>query len=128
MLAWKDYKKTAKERGALALELYIVESVPSGPDADIPTHLPAHLAYQKDLESRGILVFAGPVSDVTGQLMSGIGMMVYRADSLDEAKAIASKDPMHTSGTKTFSVRAWLVNEGALSLDITLSDQRIEFK
>ena len=33
MVAWNDYKSQAKERGALALELYVVHTTPTDPDA-----------------------------------------------------------------------------------------------
>jgi len=68
---------------------------------------------------------AGPLSDETGELMEGVGMIVYRAESLAAAKALAEADPMHKSGTRNFTIRRWLVNEGSFQLDIKLSAQRV---
>ena len=73
MVAWNDYKAIAKDRGALALELYIVESTPQRAPDDVKQCLPAHLEYQRELEQRGILVLAGPLSDPTGESMEGAG-------------------------------------------------------
>lgn len=121
MVAWNDYKAIAAERGALALELYVVETTPiSAPEA-VKQNLAAHLDYQRELELRGVLVLAGPLSDASGESMEGAGMIVYRAGSMDEARALADGDPMHKSGARGYTLRKWLVNEGNLSLNIGLS-------
>lgn len=77
--------------------------------------LPAHLAYQAELENAGVLALAGPLSDTSGELMEGEGLIIYRAASLADACNLAEKDPMHLSGARSFTVRAWLVNEGILA-------------
>lgn len=124
MVAWEEYKQIAAGRGALALELFIVESSPAGnPDA-VKASLPEHLSYQQKLEEGGTLVLAGPLSDVSGQKMQGAGMIVYRAKSMEEARTIAENDPMHKSGARTFTLRKWLVNEGGLSVSVGLSTNR----
>jgi uncharacterized protein YciI len=121
MVAWNDYKQEAKERGALALELYVVNSVPAGTPDAVKNNLPDHLAYQRTLEIEGILVMAGPVSDETGQEMQGAGQIIYRASSLDEARALADGDPMHIAGAREYTLRKWLVNEGSLNISIGVS-------
>lgn len=121
MVAWNDYKEMARERGALALELYVVTSTPAGDPEAVKAALPDHLAYQKQMEERGALVMAGPVSDETGTEMIGAGMILYRAASMDEARAIAEADPMHGTGARAFTLRKWLVNEGCLNMTLGLS-------
>ena len=69
---------------------------------------------------------AGPLSDLTGEQMEGIGMIIYRAESLEAATAIADGDPMHLSGTREYTIRRWLVNEGSFQLDIKLSAQSVK--
>jgi len=128
MLSWKTYKSLAKERGALALELYIVESTGSGDSEAIRDTLPAHLEYQRQLERSGKLVFAGPVSDLSGEKMQGNGMIIYRADSLEHARELADADPMHSTGARSYTLRRWLINEGSLSLNVTLSQQRVDLR
>ena len=121
MVAWTDYKEMAKSRGALALELYVVESTPQKSPADVKDSLLAHLDYQRDLEMRGILVLAGPMSDPTGEIMVGAGLIIYRAASMSDARQLAEADPMHQSGARAFSLRKWLVNEGNVILNVGLS-------
>ena len=121
MVAWADYKAQAKSRGALALELYVAHSTPAqGPEA-VKAALPAHLAYQAELERAGQLAFAGPMSDETGDHMQGVGLIIYRADSLEAARALAEGDPMHKSGARSFVLRRWMINEGSLTLQVGLS-------
>jgi len=125
MPAWNDYKAAAKERGSLAMELYVVTTKPVKPPEALQATLPDHLAYQAEQESQGNLVFAGPLSDESGTQMQGEGMIIYRAASLDDAKALADGDPMHAGGVREYTIRKWLVNEGSLTLDIKLSAQSI---
>jgi len=124
MVAWNDYKTAARERGSLALELYVIESTPERPE-QLGDTLPAHLAYQAEQEQKGTLAFAGPLSDESGNEMKGTGLIVYRAPSMEAARAIAEADPMHSTGTRRFTLRRWLVNEGSLQLDLKLLAQSV---
>ncbi len=125
MPAWSEYKNAAQERGSLACEMYAIITTPVEPE-NLQANLPAHLEYQRQMEQQGNLVMAGPLSDLTGDLMEGSGMIIYRAGSLDAARALADADPMHLTGTREYTIRRWLVNEGSFQLDIKLSAQSIK--
>lgn len=105
----------------------MVESIPVVAPDIMLQHLPDHLDYQKKMEAEGKLFLAGPLSDPSGELMTGSGMIIYKASSMEEAQAIASNDPMHRAGAREFTLRRWLVNEGSLSLSLSLSEQRVAF-
>lgn len=128
MVAWADYKAAAKARGSLALELFAVISTPARTPEDVKAALPDHLSYQAGLEARGELAFAGPMSDETGAHMLGTGLIIYRASSLEEARALAEADPMHASGARSFTLRRWLINEGSLSVSVGLSTKSVELR
>lgn len=123
MPAWEDYKSDARSRGALAHEVYVVHSVPAADPAQIKAALPDHLAYQAQQEAAGALFLAGPMSDESGEQMIGMGLIIYRAESLEAARALAENDPMHKSGSRTFTLRRWMINEGNVSLNVQLSKQ-----
>ncbi|WP_193142416.1 MULTISPECIES: YciI family protein [unclassified Meridianimarinicoccus] len=125
MVAWADYKAEAKSRGALALELYVAISTPAKAPQDVKASLPDHLAYQGQLERDGSLAFAGPMSDESGQQMEGMGLIIYRADSLEAARALADKDPMHLSGARSYVLRRWMINEGSITLTVGLSTNAV---
>ena len=125
MPAWDEYKTTARERGALAFELYVVNTRPVKGPPELQATLPDHLAYQKELETAGKLFLAGPVSDDTGNQMMGSGLVIYRASSMEEAKELADGDPMHAKGVREYTLRKWLVNEGSPSFSTALSDKRV---
>ncbi len=127
MPKWSEYKEAARARGNLALEVYVVESTPAVEPSELQATLPAHLEYQKKMESLGKLAFAGPLSDETGAEMNGTGMIVYRAASLLEATRIADADPMHAEGKRTYKIRRWLINEGSFNLAVALSGQSVVF-
>ena len=124
-MKWGDYKSQAKDRGALALELYVAQSTPAKAPEDVKASLPDHLAYQAKLETKGALAFAGPMSDESGEEMQGMGLIIYRAESLEAARALAEADPMHKSGARSFTLRRWMINEGSLRLDVGLSTKGV---
>lgn len=125
MPAWEDYKKIARERGALAFELFVVETTPVVSPQELQAVLPDHLTYQKEMEAEGKLFLAGPLSDASGEQMQGSGLIIYRASSAKEAAEIADNDPMHAKGARTYTLRKWLVNEGSPSFSTALSDKRV---
>ncbi|WP_136659281.1 YciI family protein [Nitratireductor sp. XY-223] len=112
MPKWTDYVKEARQRGSLAAEFFMVRSTPIAPPERVKEILPRHLAYQVSLQDQHKLVFAGPVSDESGENMMGEGMMIYRADSEADARALADADPMHAEGGRSYTMRRWLINEG----------------
>ncbi|MGI9508960.1 MAG: YciI family protein [Geminicoccaceae bacterium] len=125
MPKWDDYKKIASERGALAFELFVVQSTPCASPEDVKAVLPKHLDYQRQMEAEGKLFLAGPLSDETGEEMQGAGLIIYRARAMDEARRLADADPMHAEGKRQYSLRKWLVNEGLLSFSLALSNQKL---
>jgi uncharacterized protein YciI len=128
MVEWVKYKAEAQSRGALALEVYVAQSTPAKAPEDVKANLGAHLAYQAELEQGGSLMFAGPMSDETGVHMQGMGLIVYRAESLEAAQALADADPMHASGARTFTLRRWMINEGSVSMSVGLSTNAVKLQ
>jgi uncharacterized protein YciI len=122
---WKEFVAYAGTRGVLAKELYVVHSRPVASADEIRESLPDHLNYQKKLEADGVLFAAGPLADENGESWSMEGMIILRAETLAQARGFAEGDPMHLSGKKEFTIRPWLLNEGRLQIDISLSDKSI---
>ncbi len=60
-----------------------------------------HYAFLDGLRRAGSLVMSGRFGDGSG------GAYVLRAVSLDEAGAIAQRDPLHTTGSSRVAVREW---------------------
>jgi uncharacterized protein YciI len=118
---WKDYQQNARSKGVLAKELFMIHTKPVVPREQLMEILGEHLGYQEKLESEGILFVAGPLADEDGAEWSGEGLIVYAASSLDDARAIAEADPMHSTGRREFTIRPWLLNEGSLNIQLRLS-------
>ena len=107
--------------GMLQFQLYAIFTKPANGMKPVMEKLEEHLEYQISMEENGILFAAGPFWTDDEQRWQGEGMVVIRAGSLEAAKAIAAKDPMHASGARTFDVRPWLINEGTLILRLNHS-------
>jgi uncharacterized protein YciI len=120
---WNDYGTICRDRGALAREVFACITTPAKPGPPPAELLAAHLAYQRELEARGALFLAGPLSDVTGTMMSGAGLIVYAAPDIAAALALAEADPMHRSGQRAFTVQGWRLNEGAPVPGLRLSSR-----
>jgi uncharacterized protein YciI len=69
-------------------------------------HLPAHLAYLRELKARGALLLSGPFADRTG------GMVLISAASRAEAEAIAEADPLVANEVDAYELREWLITDG----------------
>ena len=120
MPKWSEYLAIARERGSLALDLYCAVWTPCAAPERLREVLPVHLAYIAELESAGALAFAGPLSDETGENMEGMGMVVFRAESFEAARAVVENDPNNREGVKTCVLRRWMINEGTFQLSVTL--------
>lgn len=66
-----------------------------------PDSLPHHLAYLAELRAAGKIELSGGFTDLSG------GAVIVRADSLEEAQAIAANDPISKMGTHKIAVHEW---------------------
>jgi len=66
-----------------------------------PSVIEAHYAFLDSLRKNGQLELAGPFTDKTG------GAYLIRAKNMEEAKAIACSDPVHTSKSSIVTVYEW---------------------
>ena len=113
-------------RKHLRKPFWIIFSEPAPGAGDRSAAHPEHLAHQYDLEARGILFAAGPFLGADGK-PSGPGMIIIRAASEAEARAIAEADPYHKLGLRTFRLQRWMLNEGTLGLRVNFSTGAYEF-
>ncbi len=69
-----------------------------------PAVIEPHYAFLERLRQEGRLELAGPFTDKSG------GAYVIRAASLEEARALAHSDPVHTSRSSIVTVYEWNAN------------------
>lgn len=121
-----DIIALSKDKGFLAKQLYVVFTTPVAGMGPVMQNIEAHLAFQESLQQRGIMFAAGPhwADDETS--WDGDGMVVIRAESLVEARAIAAADPMHANGARKFVVRPWLINEGTITVKLSYAGKTFE--
>lgn len=62
---------------------------------------PAHLQYLNEWYQKGKVVMAGPFTDKQG------GMVIYRAESMEEATRLAQEDPAVKEGARSLTLREW---------------------
>ncbi len=108
--------------GMLQKQLSVVFTTPTDGLGPVMENVEEHLKFQMSLEERGIMFGAGPFWAEDETTWEGEGMVIIRADSLEEAKKIAAEDPMHQAGARSYKVRPWLLNEGVITLKVRFSD------
>lgn len=87
---------------------------------DIRPLLVAHLEYLISLEALGHLFASGPLLTDDGEI-SGDGLIIIRADSLDHARQMLENDPFVLAGIREVKTRPWRIMEGNLGIQVNLS-------
>ncbi|RKD21032.1 hypothetical protein BEP19_15235 [Ammoniphilus oxalaticus] len=65
---------------------------------------PQHLAYLENLEKGGKIHIRGPLAGGAG------GLVIYKADSFEEAKEVAENDPYIIHGVRRLELHEWLID------------------
>ena len=113
--AWKDVREHFPNR--TIYYIYLLKKGPAWSAAETPeidALQEAHLANLRRLVDMGKLVINGPLLDsfATSGEIRGIG--VLKADSLAEAQALISTDPMVKMGRLIFELHTWMVDKNIL--------------
>jgi len=116
-----DENEAREIANSMDMAIYYVYLLKKGPTwtpeetPEITALQEAHLANFRRLHDIGKLAINGPLLDslLEGGEIRGIG--VLRADSLDEARALVSTDPMVIAGRLVFEIHLWMTAKGILS-------------
>ena len=85
-----------------------------------------HVQWLLRLERDQILFVSGPLLQGP-DVGPGSGVTVLRAADEDAARAIAERDPFVRAGLRTFAVYRWRLNEGSVSMRVSLGTGRYEW-
>jgi uncharacterized protein len=102
--------------------LYVVIWKSFGNPDLIKRDVELHLRYMIELEKRGVVFASGPFTPGLGSAL-GDGLTIFRAMSLDEAKAFANSDPFVLSGARGYDLHEWTIMEGRVGLEVSFSDK-----
>ena len=107
--------------GLLARDYWLILSTPveGTSRAAIEAHVGTHIAWLLTLERDGTLFLSGPLLSGPGT-GPGSGVTVLRASSEEAARQIAAADPFVQAGLRTFTVHQWRLNEGSVSVRLSL--------
>lgn len=112
----------------LKKRLYVVFWI-NDPTATREQHrvvLPEHLEFLLDLERRGLLFASGPFSALEDHEQRFHGMTILRAESASAAVAILEQEPFVRHKLRTYQLHAWDLNEGSLSIRLSLGTGTFE--
>ena len=111
----------SEARQHLGKELWVIFSEPTSTAEQRRAVHAEHLAHQYALEASGVLFAAGPFLDEAGK-PRGPGMIIIRAVSELEARAIADRDPYHRGGFRNYRLERWKLSEGTFGLRVNYSN------
>jgi uncharacterized protein YciI len=66
---------------------------------------PQHLQHLKECETSGKLFACGPLADGSG------GLVIYIADSYEDAEKLANKDPYVVEKVRRLDLREWKMSQ-----------------
>ena len=110
--AWKKENPQAQDK-MVTYQLGLLRRGPQSAPADAEETRRLHqdhLAHIRSLMQSGKLGAAGPFTD-DGELR---GLLIFRAASLDEARALAEADPLVKSGRLVVEFHPWMAADGTL--------------
>lgn len=84
----------------------------SYPDDELERIQEQHLAHLAMLAAEGKLVGAGPFSDQADESLRGL---CFYATSVEEARALAARDPAVRAGRLSVEVMTWWTEMGSVS-------------
>lgn len=123
----QDAIEMSRQQGLATLNFFVIFSTAVDGWRPLFAHKEAHLAHQVALEREGSLFGAGGLFTEDGY-WDGEGMIIVRASSMDEARQIADRDPLHKAGARTYRIRPWILSEGSISITVHLSDQKAQLR
>lgn len=121
-LMWAGLPAQAAEGAAvkkLAPDVLWLMEVKDGPAT--PAQTKANLAYQADIEAKGIKIIGGSVIDpATDKRINGL--VFIHAKNEAEAKAVVAGDPGVKDGSRIVTLRKFSLNSGTMTFQIHFGD------
>jgi uncharacterized protein YciI len=113
----------------LARDYWLIWSSPAAgaAEAAVRALVPAHVAWLLELERADLLFVSGPLLSGPGT-GPGSGVTVLRAPDEDAARDLAARDPFVRAGLRTFAVHRWRLNEGSISVRMSLGTGSYEWR
>lgn len=112
-----DIVAVSQEAQLLCEPMFVMTTFPGDVGmASVMAAVGPHLDYWAEMERENVLFAGGPVmSEDRSDPWSGHGFVIFRAESLAAAHAIADADPMHKAGARDYELRPWLLNHLVLA-------------
>lgn len=110
----------------LGKRLFLVFLLPTEKAGDRSQVRLEHFKFVKRLEAEGRLFAAGPYVDEKTGKPTGEGLFIVRGASSDEVAKVVSEDPFYKGGFRTFRIQPWQLNEGGITVRLSLSERRAE--
>ncbi|HVQ93804.1 MAG TPA: YciI family protein [Mycobacteriales bacterium] len=113
----------------LGRDYWLVLSTPEAGTtaAAVEALVPEHIGWLLGLERDGVLFLSGPLLSGPGT-GPGSGVTVLRAADEEAARQIAAADPFVHAGLRRFELYRWRLNEGSVSVRVSLGTGAYEWR
>ncbi len=107
--------------------LILSTPLPAATELAVTTIAPEHVQWLLGLEQQQVLFLSGPL--LSGPHVGpGSGVTILRARDEDEATRIAEQDPFVKAGLRSFAAFQWRLNEGSVSVCLSLGTGRYNWQ
>ncbi len=103
----------------LTHKLFAVLTRVTASQAEAEPHKMAHIAYITGLEAQGKVFGSGPFPVKSESI--DLGLIIFRAESLEEADGFMKTEPMTAMGLSTYEIHEWDMIIGHLSITLNIS-------
>ncbi len=123
----QDVTRPLKREQCYLCVMTLVDKPPPGAPPAAELRRP-HKEFLVDLERRGLLFGAGKLENSRFSEKSdfGYGMFILRAESREEAEAIAFQEPNTKAGHRTMKVIPWQRTEGDINISINFTNGTVK--
>jgi uncharacterized protein YciI len=100
-------------------QLVLLRRAPDAPklaDAVLEQLQAQHIGHLKKMAAAGKMMVAGPFDDQPDPSLRGL--CLYRVGSVEEARRLATEDPMVKAGRLRPEVMTWMTEKGALTFPL----------
>jgi len=104
--------------------LWVVLSTANAPSSEMGPHASAHLQYMNGLEEKGLLWGSGPF--IIPGVLVGDGLTIFNVADEAEVHSLMAEEPLTKLGLRSYTSRKWELREGKISINLRLSQSRID--
>ena len=118
-MPFPDVRVSSPYVPTLSHKLFVVLTRVTASQTEAEPHKAEHIQYLTSLASQGTVLASGPFP-LTSE-GSDLGLIIFRAGSLEQAEGFMKAEPMTAKGLSTYEMNEWAPIIGSIPLTLNVS-------